>query len=214
MLTLRVPTKVDIETLGVHVYDWLTIEVVDPVVDYVSMMKSLFDFPLLTSFLSGAGARRILVDALHGVGGPYARAIFCGELGAPPESLARATPLPDFGGGHPDPNLTYARELVERMRGGEHIFGAAFDGDADRNMILGQGAFFVTPSDRIAVIAANAMHIPYLATSGVAGLARSMPTSGALDRVARDLGVVLYEVPTGEACYAYCILCCLTRATS
>lgn len=131
------------------------------------------------------------------VTGPYARRIFVDELGASPESVTNAVPLPDFGGGHPDPNLTYAHALVERMHLRQHDLGAASDGDGDRNMILGFDAFFVTPCDSVAVIAANAQCIPYFRRTGIKGLARSMPTSGALDRVAAALRVECFEVPTG-----------------
>lgn len=114
--------------------------------------------------------------------GPYVKKILCEELGAPANSAVNCVPLEDFGGHHPDPNLTYAADLVETMKSGEHDFGAAFDGDGDRNMILGKHGFFVNPSDSVAVIAANIFSIPYFQQTGVRGFARSMPTSGALDR--------------------------------
>ncbi|NXY82066.1 PGM1 protein, partial [Alcedo cyanopectus] len=129
--------------------------------------------------------------------GPYVKKILCEELGAPANSAVNCTPLEDFGGHHPDPNLTYAADLVQTMKTGEYDFGAAFDGDGDRNMILGKHGFFVNPSDSVAVIAANIFSIPYFQQTGVRGFARSMPTSGALDRVAHATKIALYETPTG-----------------
>ncbi|GCB64620.1 hypothetical protein scyTo_0013364, partial [Scyliorhinus torazame] len=129
--------------------------------------------------------------------GPYVKKILCEELGAPANSAVNCTPLEDFGGHHPDPNLTYAADLVEAMQTGDYDFGAAFDGDGDRNMILGKHGFFVNPSDSVAVIAANIFTIPYFQQTGVRGFARSMPTSGALDRVAKATKISLYETPTG-----------------
>ncbi|XP_065834159.1 phosphoglucomutase-1-like isoform X1 [Oscarella lobularis] len=172
------------------------LEIVDSITDYAALMKEIFDFDLLRTFLSG-GKFRILVDAMNGVMGPYASRIFCEELGAPAESVIRNVPLEDFGGGHPDPNLTYAADLVAVLKKGEHDFGAAFDGDGDRNMILGRGGFFVNPSDSLAVIAAHNQSIPYFKQTGMKGMARSMPTSGAIDRVAKEDHFSLYEVPTG-----------------
>jgi phosphoglucomutase len=133
---------------------------------------------------------------MNGVTGPYGRAIFVEELGLPESSVMNCTPLPDFGGGHPDPNLTYAHELVERVEKEDISFGAASDGDGDRNMIYGKGAF-VTPSDSVAMIADYADDIPYFKKGGVKGLARSMPTSGAIDLVAKEKGFEVFEVPTG-----------------
>jgi len=138
---------------------------------------------------------KFIYDSMSGVTGVYTRRIFVDVLGASPDSLMNAYPAEDFNGHHPDPNLTYAHELVERIYKGDYELGAASDGDGDRNMILGR-AFFVNPSDSVAVIAANASAIPYF-HSGLKGLARSMPTSGALDRVAKQLGVEFFEVPTG-----------------
>lgn len=142
----------------------------------------------------------MLFDGMHGVSGPYAMRIFREILGVPDESLLRCNVLHDFGGGHPDPNLTYAADLVKRMGVFDHIedapdFGAACDGDADRNMILGKN-FFVTPSDSIAILAANYKCIPFL-KNGITGAARSMPTSAALDSVMKKLGLPCYETPTG-----------------
>ncbi|XP_004365437.2 phosphoglucomutase [Capsaspora owczarzaki ATCC 30864] len=174
------------------------VEVVDSVDEYVTCMKSLFDFAALRAYCSDpANKFSMLVDCMHGVTGPYATRIFVNELGNASNSVMNNIPLPDFGGGHPDPNLTYAAALVEKMKNSEHTFGAASDGDGDRNMILGKKGFFVTPSDSVAVIAANFAHIPYFKQSGLKGLARSMPTSAALDRVAAKLNVEFFEVPTG-----------------
>ena len=171
------------------------IEVIDPVSDYAQLMESLFDFDSLRSLLAG-GSFRLCFDAMHAVTGPYATEILERRLGAPPGSVIRGQPLADFGGHAPDPNLVHAKELVEIMNGASPPdFGAACDGDGDRNMILGPRAF-VTPSDSLAILAANATLIPGYA-SGLAGVARSMPTSRAVDRVAEELGVACYETPTG-----------------
>ncbi len=174
--------------------------VIDSTEDYVTMMKSLFDFKQLKEFLERPNFK-ILLDGMHGASGPYAKRIFHDIFGLSDDSIMRCNVLPDFGKGHPDPNLTYAEELVKKMGVFDKTvaapdFGAACDGDADRNMILGNH-FFVTPSDSIAIIAANSQCIPYLRTGGVAGVSRSMPTSGALDRVAAKLSLPIYEVPTG-----------------
>lgn len=179
-----------------------SVEVFDSSVDYVKLMKSIFDFESIQKLLSSPKFT-FCYDALHGVAGAYAKRIFVEELGADESSLINCVPKEDFGGGHPDPNLTYAKELVARMGLGKSSpqgelpeFGAAADGDADRNMILGK-RFFVTPSDSVAIIAANAVQsIPYFA-SGLKGVARSMPTSAALDVVAKNLNLKFFEVPTG-----------------
>lgn len=172
-----------------------TVEVIDPVSDYAELMESLFDFDKISAMIR-RGDLRICFDAMHAVNGPYARDILVRRLGAPEEALINCTPLPDFGGGHPDPNLAHAEQLVNIMNGPKAPdFGAASDGDGDRNMILGRN-FFVTPSDSLAVLAANAKLVPGYAT-GIAGIARSMPTSMAPDRVAADLGVACFETPTG-----------------
>ncbi|GAB1609220.1 phosphoglucomutase-1-like [Argonauta hians] len=196
--------NVDLSKLGsnkfkVQGHD-LVVEVIDPVKDYVSYMKELFDFGAIKNLLTGKGGCKKLdvhFDSLHGVTGPYVRQIFCEELGVDPKNCAHSNILPDFGGFHPDPNLTYAKSLVEEMKKGVHGFGAAFDGDGDRNMILGKNGFFVNPSDSLAVIADNTDCIPYFKKTGVKGLARSMPTSGAVDRVAKAKGKEFFEVPTG-----------------
>lgn len=187
---------IELSKLGETNYGAFSVEVVDPVADYLELFEEVFDFPLIRSLLSRSDFRFIF-DAMHAVTGAYAKPIFVEKLGASPDSILNGLPLEDFGHGHPDPNLTYAKDLVNIMYGENGPdFGAASDGDGDRNMVLGKG-FFVTPSDSVAVIAANAEKaIPYF-KSGPKGLARSMPTSGALDRVAQKLNLPFYEVPTG-----------------
>ena len=186
---------VPLERDGVHALGTLRVEVIDPIADYAALMESLFDFDALRG-LVGGGAFRMRFDAMHAVTGPYAREILERRLGAPAGTVINGEPLPDFGGGHPDPNLTYAPELVAEMFGDDAPdFGAASDGDGDRNMVLGR-RFFVTPSDSLAVLAANATLVPGYAR-GLAGIARSMPTSQAADQVARQLGIACYETPTG-----------------
>ena len=265
-LIAREEPKVDVATVGEYHYGPMVVEVIDAPREYSELMQTIFDFPMLKRFLARSDFS-FIYDSMHGVAGPFAHKVFVDELGASASSLMNARPLPDFGGGHPDPNLTYAEDLVVRMGlpaasgghghgaemahghshegGGDHghshgsqaqptmaqqmasaaetvraaavgayekvmgavasaagggkvpDFGAASDGDADRNMILGAN-FFVTPSDSVAVIAANSRFIPYFAKGGgVKGVARSMPTSQALDRVADKLGLKCYEVPTG-----------------
>ncbi|XP_065870663.1 phosphoglucomutase, chloroplastic [Euphorbia lathyris] len=187
---------IDLSRLGVTKYGNFIVEVVDPVADYLELMENVFDFELIKSLLSRSDFRFIF-DAMHAVTGAYAKPIFVGKLGASLDSIVNGVPLEDFGHGHPDPNLTYAKDLVKIMYGDDAPdFGAASDGDGDRNMILGTG-FFVTPSDSVAIIAANSQGaIPYF-KGGPKGLARSMPTSGALDRVAEKLNLPFFEVPTG-----------------
>jgi phosphoglucomutase len=185
---------VAIDTVGSSKLGEMTVEVIDPVSDYAALMESLFDFPAIKALL--ASGFRIKFDAMHAVNGPYAREILQHRLGAPADSLMNAVPLEDFGGGHPDPNLTYAHDLVKIMYGDNAPdFGAASDGDGDRNMILGN-KFFVTPSDSLAMLAANATLVPAY-KNGLAGVARSMPTSAAVDRVAQVLNIPCYETPTG-----------------
>ncbi len=185
---------VDLDRPGLTGLGGMQVEVIDPVADYAELMESLFDFAAIRELL--AGGFSLCFDAMHAVTGPYAKEIIEGRLGAPVGTVINGVPLPDFGGGHPDPNLTYAHQLVEIMYGADAPdFGAASDGDGDRNMVLGRG-FFVTPSDSLAVIAANARLAPGYA-AGIAGIARSMPTSAAADRVADKLGVPCYETPTG-----------------
>ncbi|CAH2573014.1 Phosphoglucomutase [Planktothrix rubescens] len=173
----------------------MDVEVIDSVQPYRSLMESLFDFDLIQKLLT-SGKFRMCVDSMHAVTGPYACAIFENRLGATPGTVVNGIPLEDFGGGHPDPNLVYAHDLVEIMFGeNAPDFGAASDGDGDRNMILGNN-FFVTPSDSLAIITANAHLVPGY-KDGLAGVARSMPTSQAPDRVAAKLGIDCYETPTG-----------------
>ena len=185
---------VALDTLGTSSVGGMTVQVIDPVSDYAELMESLFDFGAIRALLQGGF--RIKFDAMHAVNGPYAKDILEGRLGAAPGSVMNAVPLEDFGGGHPDPNLTYAHDLVEIMFGADAPdFGAASDGDGDRNMILGK-RFFVTPSDSLALLAANATLAPAY-RKGLAGIARSMPTSAAADRVAQALNIPCYETPTG-----------------
>lgn len=198
--------QVDLSSIGITSFGGpegqFDIDVFDSASDYVKLMKSIFDFQSIHKLLA-CPKFTFCYDALHGVAGAYAKRIFVEELGAQESSLMNCTPKEDFGGGHPDPNLTYAKELVARMglsKSESSIdppeFGAAADGDADRNMILGK-RFFVTPSDSVAIIAANAVQsIPYF-SSGLKGVARSMPTSAALDVVAKHLKLKFFEVPTG-----------------
>jgi phosphoglucomutase len=184
-----------LDSLGEQRLGAMVVEVIDPVADYAALMESLFDFDAIRGLFAG-GRFRMRFDAMHAVTGPYATDILERRLGAPVGTVMHGEPLPDFGGGHPDPNLTYAAELVAMMSGVEAPdFGAASDGDGDRNMILGS-RFFVTPSDSLAVLAANA-HLAPAYGGGLAGVARSMPTSQAVDQVARRLGIRSYETPTG-----------------
>ena len=186
--------EIDLDRIGSHSIGDMAVDVFDPVVDHAELMESLFDFSAIRELIGGGF--RLCFDAMHAVTGPYAREILERRLGAPAGTVINGVPLPDFGGGHPDPNLTYADQLVAIMYGKDAPdFGAASDGDGDRNMILGRH-FFVTPSDSLAVIAANAALAPGYA-KGIAGIARSMPTSAAADRVAQKLGVPCYETPTG-----------------
>jgi phosphoglucomutase len=187
---------VDINKLGETVLaDGFTVQVFNPVADYADLMQEIFDFAEIKKLL--ASGFTIQFDAMHAVTGPYAKEIFINRLGASASSLMNCEPSEDFGGGHPDPNLTYAEDLVKMLFAGEKSpdFGAASDGDGDRNMILGKN-FFVTPSDSLAVLAANATLVPAY-KNGIAGVARSMPTSGAADRVAAKLNIPSYETPTG-----------------
>ncbi len=187
---------VNIDQIGeTKLADGFSVQVFDPVVDYADLMQELFDFAEIKKLLASGFTMQF--DAMHAVTGPYAKEIFINRLGASASSLMNCEPSEDFGGGHPDPNLTYAEDLVKMLFAGEKSpdFGAASDGDGDRNMILGKN-FFVTPSDSLAVLAANATLIPAY-KNGIAGVARSMPTSGAADRVAAKLNIPSYETPTG-----------------
>jgi phosphoglucomutase len=184
----------DLDVLGRQPLGDVTLDVVDPVRAYADLMASLFDFDAIRALF--ARGFRMRMDSMHAITGPYAVEILERQLGAPEGTVINAVPLPDFGGGHPDPNLTYAHDLVEEMFGVHALdFGAASDGDGDRNMILGQ-RFFVTPSDSLAVLAANATLVPGY-RGGLAGVARSMPTSAAVDAVAETLGIPCFETPTG-----------------
>ena len=194
--------EVNFDAIGNHEFSVgedkrkFSVDVISSVNDYVDMLKDIFDFNAIKEYLKTKNLH-VQFDALHGVMGPYAKRIVCDELGAPPESVVHSVPLEDFGGGHPDPNLTYAADLVNKMKEGKHDLGVAFDGDGDRNMIIGKNGFFVSPCDSLAIIAANHKAIPYFCKNKVAGFARSMPTSGAVDLVAKDMGLSCYEVPTG-----------------
>ena len=185
---------VDLSTIGTTMLGEMEVEVVDPVADYALMMEEIFDFDKIRALFAGGFTLRF--DAMHAITGPYAKAILEDTLGAPKGSVVNAVPLPDFGGGHPDPNPIWAKSLMDLMFSGKAPdFGAASDGDGDRNMIVGRNAY-VTPSDSLAVLAANATLVPAYA-GGLKGVARSMPTSRALDRVAEALDIPCYETPTG-----------------
>jgi len=184
----------DFSVIGHYPLEQMSVEVIDPVADYAELMEKLFDFAAIRALI--ASGFRLRFDAMHAITGPYAHEILERRLGAPAGTVMNGVPLPDFGGGHPDPNLTYAEQLVKEMYSEQAPdFGAASDGDGDRNMILGNH-FFVTPSDSLAVIAANAELIPGY-KGHLNGVARSMPTSEAVDRVAEKLGIACYETPTG-----------------
>ncbi len=186
---------VNLDRIGSFKLGTMDVEVIDPVSSYSDLMESLFDFDLLRKNLS-SGDITMCMDSMHAVTGPYAKAIIEGKLGAKKGTVINGEPLEDFGGGHPDPNLVYAKELVDILFGDNAPdFGAASDGDGDRNMVLGNH-FFVNPSDSLAVLTANAHLVPGY-KDGLAGVARSMPTSGAVDRVAKKLGIECYETPTG-----------------
>ena len=186
---------VDLDNLGSQQIGNLTITIIDPVTDYAELLESIFDFKLLKQSISN-GYITLLFDAMSAITGPYAKRILIDILGASPESVINAEPLEDFGGHHPDPNLAHAHELAERMFSvNAPTFGAASDGDGDRNMITGSN-IFVTPSDSLAIMAANAHLIPAY-KKGLSGVARSMPTSQAVDRVAKSYKIPCYETPTG-----------------
>jgi phosphoglucomutase len=192
---IAVMDDVDLDTIGTQQIGDFTITIIDPVSDYAELMQSIFDFNLLKQSIS-SGYITLLFDAMSAITGPYAKHILIDMLGASPESLINAEPLEDFGGHHPDPNLAHAHELAERMFSADApTFGAASDGDGDRNMITGS-QIFVTPSDSLAIMAANAHLIPAYA-KGLSGVARSMPTSQAVDRVAASYNIPCYETPTG-----------------
>ena len=193
-LTLDTPA-IDLDALGTHRLGDAEVQVIDPVKDYADLMENLFDFNAIHQ-LFNSGAFSMRFDAMHAVTGPYAVEILENRLGAAPGTVMNGVPREDFGGGHPDPNLAHAQELVALTLGKDGLdFAAASDGDGDRNMILGKN-FFVTPSDSLAVLAANA-HITPGYSAGVRGIARSMPTSQAANRVADFLGIDCFETPTG-----------------
>ncbi len=185
---------IDLDTIGALSVGGMAVEIIDPVADYAALMEELFDFPAIRALIaSGFG---VVIDSMSAVTGPYAVEILENRLGAPKGSVRNAEPLPDFGGHHPDPNLVHAKELYDDVMSADGPdFGAASDGDGDRNMVVGKG-MFVTPSDSLAVIAANAKLAPGY-KNGIAGIARSMPTSAAADRVAEKLGINMFETPTG-----------------
>jgi phosphoglucomutase len=186
---------VDLDIIGEQQIETLKVTIIDPVSDYAELMSHLFDFPLIKRSIKSSFIT-LRFDAMHAITGPYAKRIIEDILGAEPGSVINAEPLLDFGGGHPDPNLAHAKELSEVMFSAKApSFGAASDGDGDRNMILGDN-IFVTPSDSLAIMAANAHLIPGY-SQGVCGVARSMPTSQAVDRVADAFGIACYETPTG-----------------
>ena len=192
--TTRTP-DVDIDRIGTRSLGETQIEVIDPVADYAALMREIFDFDAIHQ-LFNSGIFQMRFDAMHAITGPYAKEILERILGAEPGTVINGIPKEDFGGGHPDPNLVHAHELVELTHGYDPVdLAAASDGDGDRNMILGKN-FYVTPSDSLAVLAANAHLIPGY-RNGIPGIARSMPTSQAADRVADELGIECYETPTG-----------------
>ncbi|KZR70439.1 Phosphoglucomutase [Prochlorococcus marinus str. MIT 1313] len=185
---------IPLETPGHHAIGGMTVDVIDGVEDYVELMQKLFDFGRIKDLIKTDFP--VVFDAMHAVTGPYAKRLLEGLLGAPTGTVRNGVPLEDFGGGHPDPNLTYATELADLLLNGKaYSFGAACDGDGDRNMILGKGCF-VNPSDSLAILAANANVAPAYA-DGLAGVARSMPTSAAVDVVAKELNIDCFETPTG-----------------
>ncbi|MDH3561121.1 MAG: alpha-D-glucose phosphate-specific phosphoglucomutase [Gammaproteobacteria bacterium] len=187
--------EIDLDTIGVLSLGESRVEIIDPVADYAALMEHLFDFKRIHQ-LFNSGHFSMRFDAMHAITGPYAKRILEETLGAEPGTVINGDPREDFGGGHPDPNLVHAHEVVALTSGRNAVdFAAASDGDGDRNMILGRN-FFVTPSDSLAVMAANAHHIKGYA-GGISGVARSMPTSQAADRVAEALGLNCYETPTG-----------------
>ena len=189
-------TEIDLDHIGASRLDGMQIQIIDPVTDYAALMQTLFDFDCIRGLLT-SDRFRMRFDAMHAITGIYATHILEEMLGAPAGTVINRRPLPDFGGGHPDPNLVHAHELVRMTQGHNGVdFAAASDGDGDRNMILGQN-FFVTPSDSLAIIVANAHLIPGYQQQKIDGVARSMPTSQAVDRVADKLGMDCFETPTG-----------------
>lgn len=187
-------TSVNLDDLGTDQIDGMQIEIINSVTDYANLMEGLFDFDAIRKMF--AGGFEICFDAMHAITGPYATEIFVNRLGAPANSLINAVPLTDFGGGHPDPGPSYAKELFAKMFSkNAPSFGACSDGDGDRNIVLGENTY-VSPSDSLAIITANA-HLAKGYKDGISGVARSMPTSRAADRVAEKLGIECFETPTG-----------------
>ena len=185
---------IDLNTLGTQPLGDMTIEIIDPVKDYADLLETEFDFDAIRNLI--ASDFRFAFDAMHAVTGPYAIELLENRLGAAKGTVINGIPLPDFGGGHPDPNLAHAKELLAMTQGNDALdFAAASDGDGDRNMILGKNCF-VVPSDSLAILAANATLFPAY-KNGIPGVARSMPTSQATDRVAEKLGIEYFETPTG-----------------
>jgi len=185
---------VDLDKIGRVDVGGMDVEIIDPVADYAALMETLFDFAAIKQMI--AGGFRLSFDAMHAVTGPYAKEILERRLGAAEGSVVNFVPLEDFGGHHPDPNLVHAKDLYDLMMSNNAPdFGAASDGDGDRNLIIGKG-IFITPSDSLAMLAANA-HLAPAYAGGLKGIARSMPTSRAADRVAEKLGIRAYETPTG-----------------
>lgn len=186
---------VELDQLGGLQIAQCQVEIIDPVSDYADLMESMFDFDSMKALFT-QGDFRMCFDAMHAVNGPYAKEILEKRLGAPDGTVINGVPLTDFGGGHPDPNLVHAHELVELLHGDDPLdFGAASDGDGDRNMVLGK-AFYINPCDSLAILTANAHCVPAYA-KGILGVARSMPTSRAVDRVAEAMKIPCYETPTG-----------------
>ena len=187
-------TLINLDILGSTQIGNMDVEIIDPVTDYAELMETLFDFGAIRTMIESDFT--LCFDAMHAITGPYATEIFVNRLGAPAQSIINGVPLPDFGGGHPDPNPVYAKELFEKMYSkNAPDFGACSDGDGDRNIVLGKRTY-VSPSDSLAIITANA-HLAKGYTQGISGVARSMPTSRAVDRVAEKLGVECFETPTG-----------------
>ncbi|MEK1851656.1 MAG: alpha-D-glucose phosphate-specific phosphoglucomutase [Phyllobacterium sp.] len=184
----------DIDTIGTQKLGDMVVEIIDPVADYAALMEELFDFDAISALIKSGFTLRF--DSMHAVTGPYGKEILEHRLGAPEGTCVNFVPLPDFGGHHPDPNLVYAKDLYDLLMSPDGPdFGAASDGDGDRNLIIGKG-IFITPSDSLAMLAANA-HLAPGYKAGLKGIARSMPTSGAADRVAEKLKIGIYETPTG-----------------
>ncbi|MBE7732300.1 alpha-D-glucose phosphate-specific phosphoglucomutase [Devosia faecipullorum] len=191
--TLDTP-DIDLDTIGTQQVGGMAVEIIDPVADYAALMQTLFDFDAIRGMF--ASGFRMTFDAMHAVTGPYAHAILEGMLGAPKGTVINGVPSPTFNHGHPDPNLVYCKEMHDLLMTPDGPdFGAASDGDGDRNLIIGKNRF-VTPSDSLALLAANA-HLAPGYRGGIAGIARSMPTSAAADRVAEKLGIEMHETPTG-----------------